>query len=121
MQFVLRQQFLFEGLDAVPIARTVKVGAFFHGGKGGPALGVDDVSIFKGLGHAIGLGERASGEGGVLHGDFLYFAHHLVTLRMCQHHVHAEAGHEGDDALRDGKGFAIGGRVGPRHGNLLAL
>ena len=40
---------------------------------------------------------------------------------MGQNHVHAEAGHQTDDALGHGQGLAVGGRVGPGHGNLLAL
>ena len=40
---------------------------------------------------------------------------------MGQDHVHAEAGHQADDALRHGEGLAVGGGVGPCHGNLLAL
>ena len=40
---------------------------------------------------------------------------------MRQHDVHAETGHQADDALRHGEGFAVGGRIGPAHGDLLAL
>ena len=40
---------------------------------------------------------------------------------MGQDHVHAEAGHEADDALGHGQGLAVGGRVGPGHGDLLTL
>ena len=40
---------------------------------------------------------------------------------MSQHYVHTEAGHQADDALRDGQGLAVGGRIGPGHSDLLAL
>ena len=40
---------------------------------------------------------------------------------MGQHHVHAEAGHQADDALGHGEGLAVGGGVSPGHGDLLAL
>ena len=39
---------------------------------------------------------------------------------MGQHHVHAEAGHQADDALGHAEGLAVAGRVGPGHGDLLA-
>ena len=40
---------------------------------------------------------------------------------MGQHHVHAEPGHQADDALGHGQGLAIAGGIGPGHGDLLAL
>ena len=40
---------------------------------------------------------------------------------MREDHVHAETGHQADDALRDGKGLAVGGRIGPAHGDALSL
>ena len=44
-----------------------------------------------------------------------------MAFGMRQHDVHAETGHQADDALRHGEGFAVGGRIGPAHGDLLAL
>ena len=35
--------------------------------------------------------------------------------------IHAEAGEQADDALRDGQGLAVAGGIGPGHGDLLAL
>ena len=40
---------------------------------------------------------------------------------MGQGDVHAEAGEQADDALRDGQRLAVAGGVGPGHGDLLAL
>jgi hypothetical protein len=40
---------------------------------------------------------------------------------MGQDDVHAEAGEQADDALRDGQRLAVAGGVGPGHGDLLAL
>ena len=40
---------------------------------------------------------------------------------MGQHHVHAEPGHQADDALGHGQGLAVAGGVSPGHGDLLAL
>ena len=40
---------------------------------------------------------------------------------MGQRDVHAEAGEQADDALRDGQRLAVAGAVGPGHGDLLAL
>ena len=40
---------------------------------------------------------------------------------MCQRNVHAEAGEQTNDALRDGQRLAVAGGVCPGHGNLLAL
>ena len=58
---------------------------------------------------------------GVGLGDLLHLGHDLVALGMGQHHVHAETGHQADDALRHGEGLAVGGAVSPGHGDLLAL
>ena len=58
---------------------------------------------------------------GVFLGDLLHLGHHLIALGMGQHHVHAEAGHQADDALGHGEGLAVAGGVGPGHGDLLAL
>ena len=118
---VLGQQLLLQSLDAVAVALGVEVGALLHGGEGGPALGIDDVGVPEGLGHGVGLGEAAAGLGGVGPGDLLHLGHDLVALGMGQDHVHAEAGHQADDALGHGEGLAVGGGVGPGHGDLLAL
>ncbi len=40
---------------------------------------------------------------------------------MGQHHLHAEPGHQADDPLGHGERLPVGGRVGPAHGDLLAL
>ena len=40
---------------------------------------------------------------------------------MSQDDVHAQTGHEADDALRDREGFAIGRGVSPGHGDFLAF
>ena len=47
--------------------------------------------------------------GGVLLGDLLHLGHDLVALGVGQHHVHAEAGHQADDALGHGEGLAVAG------------
>ena len=39
--------------------------------------------------------------------------HQVVALRVGQHDVHAEAGHQRDDALRHRERLAVAGRVGP--------
>ena len=45
----------------------------------------------------------------------------VVALGVGEDHVHAEAGHQRDDALRHRERLAVRGRVGPGHGDLLAL
>ena len=54
-------------------------------------------------------------------GDLLHLGHHIIALGMGQHHVHAEPGHQADDALGHGQGLAVAGGVSPGHGDLLAL
>ena len=53
-------------------------------------------------------------------GEVHDFGNQVVAFRVGQHHIHAEAGHEPDDSLRDGKRFAVARRIGPAHGDLLA-
>ena len=65
--------------------------------------------------------EGAAGLSAFFGGHLLHLGHDLVALGMGQHHVHAEAGHQADDALGHGEGLAVAGRIGPGHGDLLAL
>ena len=118
---VLGQQLLLQSLDALGVALAVQVGALLHGGKGRPALGVDHIGVLEGLRHVVGAGEGTAGLGSVLAGDFLDLGHDLVSFGMGQHNVHAEAGHQADDALGNGQGLAVAGGVRPGHGDLLAL
>ena len=52
------------------VAFTIKVGALFHGGEGGPALGINNVGAFKGFGHGVGLDKTAAASGRVVLRDF---------------------------------------------------
>ena len=47
----------------------------------------------------------AAGGRRVLLGDLLHLGHHIIALGMGQHHVHAEAGHQSDDALGHAQGL----------------
>ena len=78
-------------------------------------------SACEGFGHVVRPRERTAGRGGVAAGHLLDAAHDFIAFGMRQHDVHAETGHQADDALRHGEGFAVGGRIGPAHGDLLAL
>ena len=121
MLCVLGQKLLLQSLDTFGVALTVEIGPLFHGGKGSPALGVYDVRILEGVRHIVGDAEGAAGFFCILPCDFLHLGHNLVALGMGQHHVHAHAGHKSHHALGNGEGFAVGGRVGPGHGQLLSL
>ena len=120
MLFIFGKQFLFKGLYTVKIALTVEIGPFFHGRKRGPAFRVDDIGIGKGLGHGSCFVKRAPGFFGLPGGNFLDLGHDLVSLRVGQHHIHAKTGHQANHALGHGERFAVGGRVGPAHGDLFA-
>ena len=118
---VLSQKLLFQGVDAVEITFAIQVGALFHGAERGPALGIDDVGALKGFGHGVGFAETASVPGGVVPSNGLHFRHHFVSLGMRQNDIHAEAGHQTDNALGNRKGFAVGRAVSPGHGQLFAV
>ena len=118
---VLGQQLLLQSVDAVLVALGIQLGAFLHGGEGSPALGIHDVGVGKGLGHGVGLVELGAVLLAVLAGHLLHLGHHVIALGMSQGHVHAEAGEQADNALGNGQGLAVGGRIGPGHGDLLAL
>ena len=90
---VLGQQFLFEFLDAVHVARAVEIGALLHGREGRPTLGVHDVRAREGFGHVVRPRKRTAGCGGVAAGHLLDAAHDFIAFGMRQHDVHAETGH----------------------------
>ena len=118
---VLRQQALLQSVDALLVAGGVQLGALFHGGVGSPALGIHDIGILEGLGHAVGLVELGAVLLAVLAGDLFHLGHHVIALGMRQRHVHAEAGEQADHTLGNGQGLAVGGGIRPGHSDLLAL
>ena len=118
---VLGQQALLQRVDALLVAGGVQLGALLHGGVGRPALGIHDVGILEGFLHVVGLVELGAVLLAVLAGDLLHLGHDVIALGMGQRHIHAKAGEQADDALRYGQRLAVGGRVGPGHGDLLAL
>ena len=63
----------------------------------------------------------AAGFFGVLGGGLERFGHQVVTFGMREDHVHAEAGHQGDDGLRNGQRLAVAGGVGPGHGDFFTF
>ena len=85
-----------------------------------PGLGVDDVGALEGLFHVVADAERAARSRGLFAGQFDHLGHQVVALGVGQRHVHAEAGHEADDALRHRERLAVARRIGPGHGDLLA-
>ena len=118
---VLSQKFFFQFVDTVEVARSVKVGTFLHGCERSPALGIYDVGVFKRFFHAVCLGERTAGSRCVLLCDLLDLRHYVVSFRMSEYYIHTETCHKSDDALGNGEGFAVGGRVSPCHGQFLAF
>ena len=118
---ILREELLFQRLDAVHIALAIELRALLHGLERRPALGIHNVRILERFCHGVGDLELAAIGLGVLLGNLHHLVHNLVALGIGQRHVHAKAGHEADDALRDGEGLAVAGAVGPGHGHLLAL
>ena len=118
---VLGQQLLLQSVDTRLVTGLIQLGAFLHGGEGSPALGIHDVGVGKGLGHGVGLVELGAVLLAVPAGHLLHLGHHIIALGMGQHHVHAEPGHQADDALGHGQGLAVAGGVSPGHGDLLAL
>ena len=117
---VLGKELLLERLDALVIAGSIELGALLHGGIGRPALGDDDVSALEGLLHGVHLLEGGTGLGGVGTGGLDAVAHEVIALGMRERDVHAEARQKRDERLRAGEWLAVGGRVSPGHGNLLA-
>ena len=77
--------------------------------------------VGKRFGHGIGFGKLAPALGRIGRGDRLYLRHHLVSFRVGQHDFHAEAGHQPDDTLGNGKGLTVRRTVGPGHGQFFAL
>ena len=118
---VLGEQLLLQGRDAGVVALSVQVCALLHGGVGSPGLGDDDVSALEGLGHGADLLEGGAVLGGVALGALDDLGHEVVALGVSQGHVHAKARQQGDEGLRAGQRLAVGGRVGPGDGDLLAL
>ena len=106
---ILLQQLLLQRLDARAVAPGIQFGPLLHGGKGRPALGVDDIRPCKGLRHGVGLGKGAAGAPGVLAGHLLHLGHDLVALGVGQHHIHAEAGHQPDHPLGHRQGLTVAG------------
>ncbi len=121
MSGVLSQQLLLQLVDSGLIALPVQLGALFHGLEGSPALGVDNVRVLEGVLHRAGFPEGAAGLLRIGPGDLLDLRHNLIALRVGQHHVHAKAGKQADDALGDAQRLAVAGGVGPGHRHLFAL
>ena len=64
--------------------------------------------------------EVAAGLPAVLLGGFDHVGDQAVAFGIGEGDIHAEAGHEADDALRHRERLAIAGRVGPGHRDLFA-
>ena len=118
---ILREELLLQRVDAGLVALLVELGALLHGLERSPGLGINDVGVPEGFLHVVALLEAAAGGRRVLLGDLLDLGHDLIALGMGESDVHAEAGEQADDALRDGQGLAVAGGIGPGHGDLLAL
>ena len=121
MLCVLGQQLLLQSLDALGIALGVQIRPLLHSSEGSPALGIYDIGILKCVCHVVAYPEGAAGFLCVGLCHFLNLRHDLIAFRMSQDHFHAHAGHQSNHALGNGEGLAVGGGVGPGHGQLLAL
>jgi hypothetical protein len=95
--------------------------ALLHDVVGRPALGVDDVGALEGFFHGVDVLEGAAGFLGLLLGQFDHFGYEVVAFGVGKGDFHAEAAGQADDALGHRQGLAVGGAVGPGHGDLLAL
>ena len=118
---VLREQLFLQLVDAVLVAGLIELRALLHGLERRPGLGIDDVGVLEGFLHVVALLEAAAGGRRVLLGDLLDLGHDLVAFGVSEGDIHAEAGEEADNALRDGEGLAVARGIGPCHGDLLAL
>ena len=118
---VLSQQLFLQSLDSFAVALAVQVGSLLHSGEGSPALRVNDVGVLEGVGHVVGYAEGTAGLLGVMSCNLLNLRHDLVAFRMSQDNLHTHSGHQADNALGNGEGFAVGGRVSPGHSQLFAL
>ena len=54
---VLRQQLLFQLVDALLVALHIQLGALFHRLERRPGLRINDIGVLEGLGHGVGLVE----------------------------------------------------------------
>ena len=120
MGSVLGQQPLFQSLDTLHVALSIQIRAFFHGFEGCPALGIYDVCPFKGSVHIVGDGELPAGSSALAFGYLHHVVHQIIPFWIGQMQIHTQAAHKADAALGHGQGLAVGRRVGPGHGHLLA-
>ena len=118
---ILREELLLQLVDALLVALDIELGALFHGLERSPGLRIDDVGVPEGFLHVVRLVELGAVLLAVLTGDLLDLGEDVIALRMGQRDIHAEAGEQADDALRDRQRLAVGRGIGPRHGDLLAL
>ena len=118
---VLREEPLFERLDAIEVAVAVQLRALLHGLKGRPRFRVDDIGVLERFLHIVRDRKVRAGLFAVLLRDLHDIFHDLIALRVGEGHVHAEPRKQPRDALRHRQRLAVGRAVCPRHGDLLAL
>ena len=115
---VLGQQLLLQNRDARAVPPLVEGRAPLHGREGGPALRVDQVRAAEGLRHVVDDLEGAARGRGLPRRQRLHLRHQAVALGVGQHHLHPETGEQPDHPLGHGERLAVGGGVGPAHGDL---
>jgi len=100
---------------------TEELDTLLHDRDASPALGIDDIGVLEGLLHVVRDGELTARGSSVLLGNLDDLRKKIIALRVSKGDIHAKAGHESNDGLRDGEGLAVGRTVGPAHDELLAL
>ena len=117
---IIGQAFLFQLLEAVLVALLEQGGAFEHHLVRRPGLGIDHVSILKGRFHAAGHFKCPAALAALLLSQIDHLGNQAVAFGISQADLHAETGHQADNALGHGERLAITGRVGPAHCDFLA-
>ena len=103
------------------IAVAEQFGPALHHVERGPALGVNDVGAGKSLFHGVDHPETAPGFLRLFPGQLYHVGNQPVAFGIREIHLHAETGHQSDDPLGNGEGFAVTGRIGPGHGDLFSF
>ena len=115
------QGLLLDFPHALAVARAVRLDAGEHEVVRPPALRVHRVGVLERFVHRADRAERAAGGGGVRGRGREARLHEAVALRVRERHAGSEARQQHDEPLRHREGLGVARRVGPRHGDALAL
>ena len=122
--FVLRilgKETFFKRFDAFHIALAIEVGTFFHGFERSPGFRINDIRIFESFFHVMRDHKFCTALLAVFFRNFDDFVHDFVSLGICKRNIHAKAGEQTGNTLRNRQRLSVRGAVCPGHGDFLTF